>query len=330
MHTANPLELELPTRFVTREPRHAETYLGKLFRRHSLRLADRSSKVEFLHGSASLGNEMSIHRLAYGREIDNAGGPAGDAYLVVFTLAGTRYMRVGADEIVSPAGTLCVINPHQPFSSRLSADHQQLTVCVSGALLRQQLSDRTATLLSHPLEFFPVLTDALDQAATLTNVIKTLCYELRRQSSAIARPQIARHFEQVVAELLLAEVPNNHMTAPGEITNPAPAYLHGALQFIHGHLNDPISIEDIARSVNVTPRALQLAFRRHLGVTPRAYLRNARLDLAHHALSADVTNRLKLSSVAQDHGFANASKFARRFRERFGQNPSRITRGRSS
>lgn len=331
MHTANPsLELELPTRFVTREPRQAETYLGKLFRRHSLSLAGRSSKLEFLHGSASLGSELSIHRLAYGRAIDNAGAPAGDTYLAVFTLAGTRYMRVGADEIVSPAGTLCVINPHQAFSSRLSADHQQLTVCISGALLRQQLSNQGTPRLPHPLEFFPIHTNALDQAATLTNVIKTLCYELRRQSSAICRPQIAKHFEQVVAELLLAEVPNNHMSAPGSIANPAPVYLQSALRFIHTHLDERISIEDIARYASVTPRALQIAFRRHLGITPRAYVRNARLDLAHHALSADVTHRLKLSSVAQDHGFANASKFAQRFRERFGQNPSRVTRGRTS
>lgn len=330
MHTANPsLELELPTRFVTREPRQAESYLGRLFRRHSLSLTDRSSKLEFLHGCANLGSELSIHRLAYGRAIDNAGGPAGDTYLAVFTLAGIRHMRVGADEIVSPAGTLCVINPHQPFSSRLSADHQQLTVCISGALLRQQLGAQ-GTPQRQPLEFFPVHTSALDQAATLTNVIKTLCYELRRQSSAISRPQVARHFERVVAELLLAEVPNNHMDAPGDVTHQAPAYLQSALRFIHAHINEPISIEDIARFVGVTPRALQIAFRRHLGITPRAYLRNARLDLAHHALSADVTHRLKLSSIAQDYGFANASKFAQRFRERFGQNPSAITRRRNS
>jgi AraC-like DNA-binding protein len=301
-----------------------------LFRRHSLSISGRSSKLEFLHGSATLGSELSIHRLAYGREIDNAGAPSGDTYLAVFTLAGIRHMRVGANEIVSPAGTLCVINPHQPFNSRLSADHQQLTVCISGALLRQQLNHQGAAGLAHPLEFLPVLTSALDQAATLTNVVKTLCSELCRQSTAISRPPIARHFEQVVAELLLAEVPNNHMSAPEQFDGPVPAYLQGALRFMQAHVNERISIEDIARAVSVTPRALQVAFRRHLGVTPSSYLRNARLDLAHHALSADETHRLKLSSVAQDHGFANASKFSRRFRERFGQNPSGITRRRGS
>jgi AraC-like DNA-binding protein len=329
MHTANPpLELELPTRFVTREPRQAQTYLGRLFRQHSLSVPGRSRRLEFLHGSASLGSELSIHRLAYGREIDNAGGPSGDTYLAVFTLAGVRHMRVGTEEIVSPVGTLCVINPHQPFSSRLSADHQQLTLCISGALLRQQLTQQGA--LPRPLEFYPVLTRALDQAATLTNVLKALCCELSRQGSAVARPQIAKHFEQLVAGLLLAEVPNNHMIASEEAATAAPEYLQAALRFIHSHLNEQISIEDVARSVSVTPRALQSAFRRHLGCTPRTYLRNARLDLAHHALAADVTNRLKLSSVAQDHGFANASKFAQHFRERFGLNPSRMARRRAT
>jgi AraC-like DNA-binding protein len=327
MSTPNLLfEPNLPTQFASCEPLQAQRYLSQLFRQHSLRLAKRCNDIEFCHSAVSLGADLSIHHLAYGREIHNAGGPSGDAYLAVFTLAGTLQMRVGAHEIVSPAGTLCVMNPHQSFTTRLSADHQQLTVRISGELLRQELH-AYALHSTDPLEFTPVPTNTLDQASTLARVLMTLCHESGRRGSAISRPQVATHFEHAVAALLLSEVPHNYSS--DRIADPAPSYVRKARQFIHVNASAPVSVEDIARAVNVTTRTLQTAFRRHLGVTPRLYLRNARLDLARRTLSETQTQRLKVSTIAQDHGFSSASKFARHFRERFGHNPSTLARRRS-
>lgn len=322
-------ELELPARFATSERQQAQAYLSKLFRQHSLRLSNQSDEVAFFHSSASLVNSLSIHHLAYGREIHNAGGPSGDTYIAVFTLAGTLRMQVGSREIVSSAGTLCVMNPHQSFKTQLSADHEQLTLCIPGALLRQQLGAAGLQLVQ-PLEFRAEQTSMFDRAGTLTNVLITLCHELRREGSAICRPQIGRHFEQMIAGLLLAEVEHNYTTANEPVPELAPAYVREALQFIHTHANTRISIEEIAAAAGVTPRALQIAFRRYIGTTPRMYLRNVRLDHAQRSLSDDMTHRVKLSNVAQDNGFANPSKFARHFRERFGSNPSAILRRRTS
>ncbi len=265
---------------------------------------------------------MSIHQLAYGREIFNAGDPSGDAYLAVFTLAGTLRLRVEGREIVSRAGTLCMMNPHQSFSTHLSADHQQLTVRIAGQLLRQHLASSFGPRFPYPLEFSPVLTRTFDQAGTLTNVVILLCQEMGRRASAIASPGVANQFEELVAELLLSELPHNFSTSHRSAAERAPEYVHKALQFIHANVGMKISVEDIANASSVTPRTLQIAFRRFLDVTPSRYLRNLRLDLADRALSEAAGHRPKMSSVAHDLGFSNASKFARHFRERFGCNPS--------
>ncbi|MFB9895286.1 helix-turn-helix domain-containing protein [Planobispora takensis] len=42
----------------------------------------------------------------------------------------------------------------------------------------------------------------------------------------------------------------------------------------------------MARAVGTSPRAVQYAFRRHLGTTPTGYLRRARPERAHRDLQA--------------------------------------------
>ena len=52
-----------------------------------------------------------------------------------------------------------------------------------------------------------------------------------------------------------------------------PLLLRRAIAFIHDNAHRDITLSDIARSVNVTPRSVQYTFRRHLGTTPLEYLR---------------------------------------------------------
>ena len=59
-----------------------------------------------------------------------------------------------------------------------------------------------------------------------------------------------------------------------------------AIDFIQANCARDISMADIAAAINVTPRAVQYMFRRHLDTTPMAYLRRIRLDRAHRDLLA--------------------------------------------
>jgi len=72
----------------------------------------------------------------------------------------------------------------------------------------------------------------------------------------------------------------------------------------------------------VSPRSLQLAFRKYRGTSPTAYIRNARLELAHRLL-ADPADGRSVSQIAVDCGFSHLSRFAHAYRERFGELPSR-------
>src|ERR1700730_7483769 len=321
-----PLVLNRAPSFKTREPAEAQAYLSKVFRPHSLNSGGRLGRVAFRHTVADLGPNLSLHQLSYGSEIFNQGGPSDDSYLAVFTLAGTLRMHASGREVISRSGTLCVMNPRQPFSTHLSADPQQLTLRIAGTLMRGSLMQTLGAPLTQPLEFDAVSCLIRQQATGLTRMVGALCDELRHDGSAFLKPPITGHLERALAGLLLAEVPNSYTGhVSQETAEAAPNYVRTARKFIRANAHRKVSVVEIARAVNVTPRTLQYARRLHLDMTPGECLRNARLDLAAYQLSLETDRRLKVSDVASNCGFASASKFARYYRERFGHIPPAAT-----
>ncbi|MFD0385941.1 helix-turn-helix transcriptional regulator [Streptomyces stramineus] len=76
------------------------------------------------------------------------------------------------------------------------------------------------------------------------------------------------------------------------------------------------------------PRALQEAFRRHLGTTPLGYLREVRLGRAHRDLAVGRGNAaVTVAQVAYRWGFGNLGRFAASYQQRYGHAPSRTLRG---
>ena len=63
----------------------------------------------------------------------------------------------------------------------------------------------------------------------------------------------------------------------------------------------------------MTPRALQYAFRKHLGCTPQDYLRRVRLDLVRRSLRDGTAQ--SVSDAAAAHGFFNPGRFASYYRQ---------------
>jgi transcriptional regulator GlxA family with amidase domain len=95
-----------------------------------------------------------------------------------------------------------------------------------------------------------------------------------------------------------------------------------AIAFMDEHARDDISAAEIAAAAYVTPRAVQLAFRRHLGITPMGYLRQIRLEQAHRELLNASPDDTTVTRIAADWQFANLSRFTACYLETYGVVPS--------
>ncbi|MEZ0356691.1 helix-turn-helix transcriptional regulator [Mycobacterium sp. SA01] len=100
-----------------------------------------------------------------------------------------------------------------------------------------------------------------------------------------------------------------------------------AIDFIQANCARDISMADIASAINVTPRAVQYMFRRHLDTTPMAYLRRVRLDHAHRDLLAADPSHDTVSAIAIRWGFAHTGRFSQVYRAEFGESPSATLHG---
>ena len=80
----------------------------------------------------------------------------------------------------------------------------------------------------------------------------------------------------------MAELNFSSMTANQKVALYAALFqINRAVRFIDDHAGSDLSMADIAAAANVSIRAVQLAFRRGLDLTPLGYLRQVRLERAH-------------------------------------------------
>ncbi|MFI1913798.1 GlxA family transcriptional regulator [Nocardia sp. NPDC020380] len=89
-----------------------------------------------------------------------------------------------------------------------------------------------------------------------------------------------------------------------------PGYLDQATQWAQQHLDEPITIEDLAQHVGVSVRTLHRQFRSQLGTNPRTWLLRQRVARAQELLEqTDHT----IDRVAQETGFGTAHALRRQF-----------------
>ncbi|MFG6101424.1 AraC family transcriptional regulator [Leptothoe sp. EHU-05/26/07-4] len=83
-------------------------------------------------------------------------------------------------------------------------------------------------------------------------------------------------------------------------------------------LQNPPSVEALARQVGLNRLKLNRGFYHTYGTTPFRYLRNCRLQLAKQLL---ITSKLAIKDVAYRVGYTSSSRFANAFYQKFGLNP---------
>jgi transcriptional regulator GlxA family with amidase domain len=93
-----------------------------------------------------------------------------------------------------------------------------------------------------------------------------------------------------------------------------------AAHFIEQRLNDPPTLDSLARYVGISARQLERAFRAELGLSPMAFYRQLRLEYARSLL---LGRRASITQIALDCGFADGAHFSREFGARFGVTPRR-------
>ena len=101
-----------------------------------------------------------------------------------------------------------------------------------------------------------------------------------------------------------------------------PVDLIRALDWLRGHLSEPVELSSVAAVSGVPSRTLERHFRMFLGTTPLGWTRSMRLVRARQAL-LNAGPEDTVTGVALMNGFCQLGRFAAEYRRTFGELPSK-------
>lgn len=161
------------------------------------------------------------------------------------------------------------------------------------------------------------------QGLALPNNLRLLLDELE-SGAAQAQPSLndeaqQRHIRDAIMGQLLDLLPS---VEPIELAPSArKRMVDRACEYALAHLDEPLTILELCRTLGASRRKLQYCFQETLGTNPVAYLRALRLNAARRELRRGATE-VSVQEVAARWGFWHLSRFSSEYREMFGERPS--------
>lgn len=148
----------------------------------------------------------------------------------------------------------------------------------------------------------------------------TLALVSRTVKDDDASPVLKAEMSRIAGIALLGMFPPRILDLPPSLAEPGAARIRGAVEFIHQNCQLPITTTMIAAAGDLSLRALQEGFRRHLEQTPNTYLRNVRLDRVREELATGAAGTL--TQTARAWGFPHVGRFMIAYTDRFGEPPT--------
>jgi AraC-like DNA-binding protein len=251
-------------------------------------------------------------------------------YTVCLPVQGTARAST-ADGSAAIAGRCGIVV--SPVSGRVHVDyHGERCRVATVSFDRAALEAELALLLGQQAHEAVRFDLGLDLAAcsTFDRVLELLRAEVANPAGSTAHAPLAvRVGRLVMAGLLLGQ---RHQYTE-ELHRPAgfegPRAIRRAVATVEEQPMAIVTVADIAAAANLSVRALEDGFRRHVGTSPMAYLRQVRLARAYDELLAAAPDATTATAVAQRWGFAHYGRFAALYRQRYGCSPSATLRSSS-
>ena len=169
-----------------------------------------------------------------------------------------------------------------------------------------------------------VRSTATEPVTFINDVIAAITRRLVGDLDSVARTD---RYLGTLASALLAELRHElerpRHTADVPVSRGGLRIAHAAIGHMLAHLDEPLSVKDLARVCGVGVTSFSSSFRRATGVTPHRYLRKARVERSCELLR---TTALYIGEVAEAVGFRGQSHFCTAFVAERGLTPSAYRR----
>lgn len=288
----------------------ANEVLSAAYARLRFNRVDTGSSMRLV--SRTLG-QVRFDRLDGRIGFEAAAEPIGDYIFAHLESGRTRYSSDGEDRLVASGDSFLPVLPDRPFTVATKDPR------VSMVMFSQAVVDEVADGVR--------FTGCLPVSPHAAAAWRSTCDFLQGEVLPVfeGNPLVVGNATRLLVSITLATFPNSTLVGlkASDRRDAHPLTVRRAIAFIEDNATKDITAADIARAARVSIRAIQLAFRRHLDMTPMAYLRQVRLSCAHDDLQ---TANGSVTAIAARWGYARPSVFAAHYRAAYGVLPSQTLR----
>lgn len=247
-----------------------------------------------------------------------------DGYSLAVPLSGGVAIKTTGQRsaVKHSIGKPLVINGTETKAARFLPDLRFKGLFINSDLLHTCLAQMCEASMSRRIHFAPLQDSGMGAAQFMLLLADTLFSGMEGTAPLATAHQAVNSLKDTIAQMTLYGLPNNYSDLLDAVTRPAPAprNVKRAIEYMKAHAGESISLADIARAADTSPRSLQDGFRRFRSTTPSIYLRGLRL----YGVHGDLLNPDKPASVAQiamNWGFTHMGMFASYYRAIFGESP---------
>jgi len=271
---------------------------------------------------AQLNAGVRLDHLNFRMSVDVEAAALGTLVLGEVCSGRLRLESDGSERRMGPGDLYLTAQPEHPY--RGSIREVQSNLAVIDPALVTELAGTDPGHRQQPLRFTGYQPVSAQATQHWKNTFAYVRDAVLLNPDATGQPLLAAAAARLLVATALVTFPHNALTDATieDRRDSHYAALQRAVTFIDEHAHRDISVADIADAAHVTIRAVQLAFRRHLDMTPMDYLRRVRLELAHHELVDADPGLTTVTTVAYRWGFASPSRFALYYRAAYGVLPS--------
>lgn len=319
MSQSSPLENF--ARFRSRDLDESRHSLSQAFCPHELTLSGRHRDLSTRLHEAAFGHSALVY-ISYGTAVSIDTDSLGHCYLVQVPVGGSAEIAVGAHRQRFQQDLACVASPSQSMNMRWSSNCGFYTVRLDRHTVEQKLAQLLGQPLQAPLVFEPVFALSSPAGSAWSNAVEFTRKQLQLPLPATASTPLLRHLEDALCLHLLQLIPHNYSAhlhrQPGDLT---PRSIKRACSYINAHIEQGITLEQLAETTGVAAATLTRHFQYYLGESPMKYVRGKKLEQV-HALLQHGTADHSVTDIALRYGFNHLGRFADYYRRRYGELPS--------
>lgn len=270
---------------------------------------------------------VTVSEILLGADMSMDAGEECGAYRIVVPLSGRIEGVYRGASVATGPGVVSVYPPEGHTAGHWAAHSRLISLKIDRSVVDDALSDALRRQVTAQPDFTPVMPADAPTTRSWVNMVVLLKEQLFRSDTVLNQPLVGLPFIDSLVRgfLLAAEHPYRDALVTDERLR-APRAIRMAVEIIEEEADLALTLSSIAARCHVSVRSLQQGFRRHLGMSPMAYLREVRLRRAHHTLLRSDPSEVTVASVAYQWGFSNLGRFAAAHAARYGETPTETLR----